>query len=84
MNIFKNPFHREKQTYLDLYKLGYNYQHGIGIKKNVNKAFIYYQKSAELGNADGLFNLGYCYQHGFGVKKNEKKARIILFGFGWI
>ncbi|RIB13004.1 hypothetical protein C2G38_2199154 [Gigaspora rosea] len=47
---------------------------GIEIKKNKLKAFIYYQKSADTGNADEIFELGNCYQNGIGVKNDEHKA----------
>ncbi|RIB05371.1 hypothetical protein C2G38_600161 [Gigaspora rosea] len=44
------------------------------VVKDGYKAFIYYQKSAEMGSANGAFNVGYCYQNGIGVEKDEHKA----------
>ncbi|RIB09735.1 hypothetical protein C2G38_247696 [Gigaspora rosea] len=39
--------------------LGYCYQYGIGVEKDENKAFIYYQK---LDNFNGMRQIG-CYSH---------------------
>ncbi|RIB16793.1 hypothetical protein C2G38_2315644 [Gigaspora rosea] len=44
-------------------------------KHNI-KVFIHYQKSAELGNSDGIFQVGNCYLDGIGVKKDKNKAFI--------
>ncbi|RIB13607.1 hypothetical protein C2G38_2097952, partial [Gigaspora rosea] len=58
-------------------KLGDNYLNGIGVGKDVHKAFIYYQKSAEIGSSGGMCNLGNCYKSGIGgigVEKDEHKA----------
>ncbi|RIB08111.1 hypothetical protein C2G38_2147234 [Gigaspora rosea] len=37
------------------------YRLGKWIEKDENKAFIYYQKSAEMGDASGTCGVGYCY-----------------------
>ncbi|RIB01365.1 hypothetical protein C2G38_1013031 [Gigaspora rosea] len=50
--------------------------HGIGVEKDEHKAFISYQKSAELGDIIGTFKVGYCYRNGIGVEKDERKAFI--------
>ncbi|KAF0550244.1 HCP-like protein [Gigaspora margarita] len=47
------------------YYVGCCYRDGIGVEKDECKAFVYYQKSAEMGAANG---------HGFGVEKDEHKA----------
>ncbi|RIB04046.1 hypothetical protein C2G38_2048766 [Gigaspora rosea] len=47
------------------------YLYGKWVQKDEHKAFIYYQKSAEMGNARGTFNVGYCYRNGIGVEKDE-------------
>ena len=63
------------QLYLEtLYYLGYRYQNGIGVKKNLKKAVKWYKAAAKQGNSKAQNNLGYCYQNGKGVKKNPKKA----------
>ena len=59
-----------KVTYLT----GYCYYGGHGTKQDYEKAFYWYQKSAELGYADGQKNLGDCYYYGDGTKKDYEKA----------
>ncbi|RIB09542.1 hypothetical protein C2G38_2208643 [Gigaspora rosea] len=56
--------------------LGDCYKHGMRVEMDENKAFIYYQKSASMGNVREISNLGFCYLNGIGVKKNEYKAFI--------
>ncbi|RIB00225.1 hypothetical protein C2G38_2235094 [Gigaspora rosea] len=60
----------------DPYTLGYNYQHGIEVEKDEHKAFVYYQKSADIGNAKGIYQVGECYYYGTGVEKDEHKIFI--------
>lgn len=38
------------------------------------KAVGWYQRAADLGNADAMRNLGLCYEHGRGVPADAKKA----------
>ncbi|RIB18075.1 hypothetical protein C2G38_2185661 [Gigaspora rosea] len=64
-------------------KVGYYYENGIVAKKDKNKAFEYYYKAAEMGNAEGMSKMddaegmnkvGICYENGIGVKKDKNKA----------
>ena len=55
-------------------KLGDCYQYGLGVTQDYNKAFGWYLKSANNGNAEGQNKLGYCYIKGFGTDKNSRKA----------
>ncbi|RIB06130.1 hypothetical protein C2G38_2217899 [Gigaspora rosea] len=48
-------------------EIGYEHRCGIGAEKDEHKAFIYYQKSAEIGDAMGINNAGQCYLPGIGV-----------------
>jgi hypothetical protein len=50
--------------------LGWKYQKGNGVKKDLKMAVYWYQKSAEQGYANGQNNLGWMYQNGLGVKKD--------------
>ena len=50
------------------------YYNGRGVKKNYNKAFMWYEKAAKQGVAMAQFNLGDVYYKGRGVKQNYKKA----------
>jgi TPR repeat protein len=58
-----------------IYKeLGCHYQFGYGVEGDKDKAQMYYEKSANLGNACAINNLAICYQNGIGVKKDIDKA----------
>ncbi|PKY24846.1 kinase-like protein [Rhizophagus irregularis] len=48
----------------------------LGINTNVDKkkAFVLYQKVADLGNSFGINNLGHCYEIGIGIDIDKKKA----------
>lgn len=41
---------------------------------NANKAFSYYKRAAELGNADAMYRLGRCHYHGWGTSENDNSA----------
>ncbi|RIB21384.1 hypothetical protein C2G38_1106981 [Gigaspora rosea] len=58
----------------ETYELGYFYLHGINVEKDEFKAFAQFEKSANMGYAEGINFLGYCYEYGIGVEKNENKA----------
>ncbi|KAF0536876.1 calmodulin-dependent protein kinase [Gigaspora margarita] len=57
-----------------IFWLGYCYEYGIGVEKDVNKAFIHYRKSAEMNNPNGIYQVGYCYYLGIGVEIDMHKA----------
>jgi len=57
-----------------LYNLGINYEEGEGVPKDMEKAYYWYAKAAELGNAEAQNRLGMCYEEGEGVPKDLKKA----------
>ena len=55
--------------------LGEFYLWGYGdIKKDHNKAFELYKKSADQNDAVGLREVGKCYENGYGVEKNQMEA----------
>jgi TPR repeat protein len=54
--------------------LGYAYQHGIGVEKDVQKAITLYQKSIDQGSAGAKSNLGYLYLMGEDVAKDYPRA----------
>jgi len=57
------------------FRLGVNYQHGIGgFKKDTNRATHHYRKAAEQGLPDGQFKLGHAYWHGEGVEEDLQQA----------
>lgn len=61
--------------------LGYLYEHGEGLPKDMDKALEYYKKSLKpntnlcnQNDGQACFELGYLYKNGFAVKKDVKKA----------
>lgn len=50
------------------------YYHGEGTLKDFKKAFSWYSKVAEQGNAEAESYLGLFYYNGEGVSKDFKKA----------
>ena len=50
------------------------YAHGIGVKINPAKAFVWYKKSAEGGNVNSQAEVGFCYEEGLGVRRDEKEG----------
>ena len=54
--------------------LGYMYENGKGVDKNISKAVELYKSSCKKGSMLGCSNLGYMCKGGFGVPKNIQKA----------
>ncbi len=50
------------------------YRKGDGVTLNLEKAFEWYQKAANLGHAQAMSNLGVCYGFGKGVAQNDARA----------
>jgi TPR repeat protein len=58
---FKGVLERAEAGSLDAQiMLGDIYGEGIGVKKDEEKSFYWYQKAAEQGDAESQFNLGVC------------------------
>jgi TPR repeat protein len=57
-----------------MYNLAVCYGNQIKIKKNLEKAFQWYQNAAENGDVDAMFGLALCYENGEGTEKNLEKA----------
>ncbi|CAB4474109.1 unnamed protein product [Rhizophagus irregularis] len=60
-----------------IYLLGGFNELGIGISVDKQKAFEFYQKAADLGNASGMSELGRCYAYGIGTDIDKKKAFVL-------
>ncbi len=52
------------------YRLAQAYIRGIGVKKNLTKAFEFIKQAAEQGHAEAIGGVGYFHANGFGVKKD--------------
>ncbi|MGH7410023.1 MAG: tetratricopeptide repeat protein, partial [Candidatus Methylomirabilis sp.] len=55
-------------------RLGFFYEFGEGVAKNLKTAVTRYAKAAEQGNKEALFNLAGCYMNGTGLKQDPAKA----------
>ncbi len=58
--------------------LGWLYEHGRGVPRDMDRAIEWYRKAADLRFAVAQFNLGLLYQEGRGVAKNENAARVLF------
>ncbi|PKK65004.1 kinase-like protein [Rhizophagus irregularis] len=56
------------------YKVGYCYDHGIGVNMNKEKAFDFYKIAAQEENRDAQKSLAFLYEQGKGTEKNIEKA----------
>ena len=61
--------HTEAQT-----DLGYMYERGYGVTKNLKTAVEWYARGAQSGSSVGQCNLGYMYEKGRGVPKSHETA----------
>lgn len=66
-------FSSNNKGYLAL--LGWLYEHGIEVKKDVHKAVKYYTEGAIWKDCDAEYNLARCYKGGIGIEKNIEKAK---------
>ena len=64
-----NPTNAEEQ-----FELGEQYRSGEGVRKNLKKAFFWYDKAAQQGKAVAMKYLGWCYEFGHGTRKDTEKA----------
>lgn len=61
-----------------LINLGFCYEQGMGVDKNIERAFRIYLHTAHRGLADAQYAVGVYYYNGIGVAKDESKAIIFL------
>jgi TPR repeat protein len=54
--------------------LGWCYEYGAGVSKDLEAAVKWYRKSAKQGHARAQYNLGVCYENGRGVAKDLEEA----------
>ena len=57
-----------------MWRLANCFMKGIGIEKDIGKAFLWFEKSASKDDPNGQFGLGLCYYMGIGVSQNFKEA----------
>ena len=57
-----------------IYNLGYNYENGVGVSVDMEKAMGLYKQAAALGDAEAMTNVGWGYENGKGLEQNNEKA----------
>lgn len=55
--------------------LGYMYENGVGVTRDLDRAVSWYEKAAYQGLKEAQFNLGNMYYMGKGVTQNKETAR---------
>ena len=55
-------------------QIGYFYQEGLGVEKDLEKSFCWTRRAAEHGDRDGQFNLGCFYEEGTGTARDMELA----------
>lgn len=56
-------------------QIGYFYLKGLGVEKDLSKAFYWTKRAAEHGDWDGQYNLASFYEEGLGTEKDMEKAK---------
>lgn len=64
----------ERGDHRAMYALGSMYAAGLGVEKDLKKAFELFKEAAQNGRADAMYKLGLMYEEGLGIRKNIKKA----------
>ena len=55
-------------------QIGFCYQEGLGVEKDLEKALYWTRRAAEHGDRDGQFNLGCFYEDGSAVPRDLEQA----------
>ena len=56
-------------------QVGYFYYDGLGVEKDLAKAFYWTERAAEHGDRDGQYNLAWFYDEGIGTEADIEKAK---------
>ncbi len=56
------------------YNLGWCYENGFGVEPDLDKALVWYHKSALQGQITAQYTLGWCYGNGRGMEVDMAKA----------
>lgn len=66
----------EKSYPLAECQVGYFYLKGLGVPKDLEKAFYWTERAAYHGDRDGQYNLAAFYENGVGVEQDLERAKI--------
>jgi TPR repeat protein len=72
-------YYGESQTSDSLYRLGYLYELGIGVKKDNKKSIEYYIKAANNNNYEAQYHLAVMYMSGSNLMKQDKNIAFDWF-----
>ena len=64
----------ERDDAESLYELGMRYGLGVGVVKDLKKAFDNFSKAAKVGHSKACYNLSVCYSKGLGTQTDKDKA----------
>ncbi len=64
----------ERGDHRAMYAIGSMYAAGLGVEKDLKKAFELFYEAAQNGRADAICKLGLMYEQGLGVPKSFKEA----------
>ena len=56
-------------------QVGYFYYDGLGVEKDLEKAFYWTQRAAEHGDRDGQYDLAWFYEKAIGVERDLEQAK---------
>lgn len=57
-------------------RLGYSYEHGVGVRKSMSEAVFWYKKAAEAGHPTAKVNFAQCIQHGDAARKGTRRDAV--------
>lgn len=56
-------------------QIGYFYFDGLGVEKDLSKAFYWTERAAQHGDRDGQYNLAWFYEEGLGTAPDMERAK---------
>lgn len=77
-DIINNEAQQNTENYYAIYYLGYLYNEGFGVKKDIDKAIEYYGIAADNNIPGAQFNLGLLYREGHGPKTAKQLSLILI------
>lgn len=58
------------------FDLGWRYNNGDGVEKDLSKTYEWWAKAAEGGHAEAMYLLGEAYTNGYGISKDTDKGKL--------
>ncbi|KAL0245929.1 hypothetical protein GEMRC1_007145 [Eukaryota sp. GEM-RC1] len=74
LNDLKKLVDPMKEASDHMYSVGLDFFRGNEVPQNYEKAFVLFQKAANLNHVESIFTLGSCYYLGLGVEKSYRSA----------